>query len=192
MPADSRPPTDAAPPARLDQLVADADVIVPAVKEAGCRLALEPGRFICGNAGILVSKVVYTKQEGGKTFVIGDAAMNDLVRPAMYDSFHRIWPVKPTVPMPLNLETEIDGCSKVDIVGPVCESGDTFAKDRAFPPVQRGDLLAIFSAGAYGTAMSSNYNSRPRGCELLIDGGKVTEIRRRETYADLIAHELVD
>lgn len=177
--------TDEALPAQ-----AYADVIVPAVKEAGCRLALEPGRFICGNAGILVSKVVYTKQEGGKTFVIGDAAMNDLVRPAMYDSFHRIWPVKPAVPMPLNLETEIEGCSKVDIVGPVCESGDCFAKDRQFPPVQRGDLIAIFSAGAYGTAMSSNYNSRPRGCEVMVDGGKVTEIRRRETYADLIAHEL--
>lgn len=169
-----------------------AEVIVPAVKEAGCRLALEPGRFICGNSGILVGKVVYTKQEGGKTFVIQDAAMNDLVRPAMYDSFHRIWPVKPGVAMPENLEGEIGGCEKVDIVGPVCESGDTFAKDRYFPPVQRGDLVAIFSAGAYGTAMSSNYNSRPRGCEVLVDGGKVTVIRRRESYADLIRHELLD
>jgi len=169
-----------------------AEVIVPAVKEAGCRLALEPGRFICGNSGILVGQVVYTKHEGGKTFVIQDAAMNDLVRPAMYDSFHRIWPVKPGVAMPENLEGEISGCEKVDIVGPVCESGDTFAKDRYFPEVKRGDLVAIFSAGAYGTAMSSNYNSRPRGCEVLVDGGKVTVIRNRESYADLIRHELLD
>ncbi len=169
-----------------------AEVIVPAVKAAGCRLALEPGRFICGNAGILVGRVVYTKREGGKTFVIQDAAMNDLVRPAMYDSFHRIWPVQPAIAMPENLEGEIAGCDKVDIVGPVCESGDCFAKDRYLPSVQRGDLVAIFSAGAYGTAMSSNYNSRPRGCEVLIDGGKVTVIRKRETYADLVAHELVD
>lgn len=167
-----------------------ADVIVPAVQEAGCRLALEPGRFICGNAGILVGRVVYTKQEGGKTFVIQDAAMNDLVRPAMYDSFHRIWPVQPAVEMPQNLEQEIAGCQKVDVVGPVCESGDCFAKDRYLPPVQRGDLVAIFSAGAYGTAMSSNYNSRPRGCEVMVDGDSVTVIRRRETYADLVAHEL--
>lgn len=169
-----------------------AEVIVPAVKEAGCRLALEPGRFICGNAGILVGRVVYTKHEGGKTFIIQDAAMNDLVRPAMYDSFHRIWPVKPAVAMPDNVEGELAGCDKQDVVGPVCESGDCFAKDRYLPKVERGDLLAIFSAGAYGTAMSSNYNSRPRGCEVLIDGGKVQVIRRRETYADLIAHELDD
>ncbi len=167
-----------------------AEVIVPAVKEAGCRLALEPGRFICGNAGILVGRVVYTKHEGGKTFIIQDAAMNDLVRPAMYDSFHRIWPVKPAVAMPENVEGELAGCAKQDVVGPVCESGDCFAKDRYLPKVERGDLMAIFSAGAYGTAMSSNYNSRPRGCEVLIDGGKVQVIRRRETYADLIAHEL--
>jgi diaminopimelate decarboxylase len=167
-----------------------AEVIVPAVKEAGCRLALEPGRFICGNAGILVGRVVYTKHEGGKTFIIQDAAMNDLVRPAMYDSFHRIWPVKPAVAMPENVEGELAGCDKQDVVGPVCESGDCFAKDRYLPRVERGDLMAIFSAGAYGTAMSSNYNSRPRGCEVLIDGGKVQVIRRRETYADLIAHEL--
>lgn len=169
-----------------------ARAIVPAVKEAGCRLALEPGRFICGNSGILLGRVVYTKREGGKTFVILDAAMNDLVRPAMYDSFHRIWPAHPSIAIQENLEGEIPGCEKVDIVGPVCESGDCFAKDRYLPPVKRGDLVSIFSAGAYGTAMSSNYNSRPRGCEVLVDGGKVTVIRRRETYADLVAHELVD
>ena len=116
--------------------------------------------------------------------------MNDLIRPAMYDSFHRVWPVKPAVAMPSNVEGEIAGCEKTDVVGPVCESSDYFAKDRYLPPLQRGDLMAIFSAGAYGTAMSSNYNSRPRATELLVDGTTVKVIRRRETYADLVAHEL--
>jgi len=167
-----------------------AKVIVPAVKAAKCRLALEPGRFIVGNSCVLISRVVYTKREGGKLFVIQDGAMNDLIRPAMYDSFHRVWPVKPAVAMPSNVEGEIAGCEKTDVVGPVCESSDYFAKDRYLPPMQRGDLMAIFSAGAYGTAMSSNYNSRPRATELLVDGTTVKVIRRRETYADLVAHEL--
>ncbi len=167
-----------------------AEVIVPKVKEAGCRLALEPGRFIVGNSAILCSRVIYTKREGGKLFVIQDGAMNDLIRPAMYDSFHRVWPVKPAVAMPELVDGELPGCEKTDVVGPVCESSDYFAKDRYLPPMQRGDLLAVFSAGAYGTAMSSNYNSRPRAAEVLIDGGKVTEIRRRETYAELVAQEL--
>jgi diaminopimelate decarboxylase len=167
-----------------------AEVIVPAVQAAECRLALEPGRFIVGNSAILVSRVIYTKREGGKLFVIQDAAMNDLVRPAMYDAFHRIWPVRPAVPMPGDVEGELAGCEKVDVVGPICESSDYFAKERFLPPVARGDLLAVFSAGAYGSSMSSNYNSRPRAAEILVDGGKVTVIRRRETYDDLIAHEV--
>lgn len=169
-----------------------AKVIIPAVKEMGCQLALEPGRFIVGNAGILVSQVVYPKREGGKLFVIQDAAMNDLLRPTLYDAFHRIWPVKTDLPTPTDFEAELPGCEKCDIVGPVCESGDYFAKGRYLPPVARGDLLAVFSAGAYGTSMSSNYNSRPRGVELLVDGGSVRVIRKRETWADLVAHELVD
>lgn len=169
-----------------------AAVIVPAVQQAKCRLALEPGRFIVGNSGILVTQVVFTKREGGKTFVIQDGAMNDLVRPAMYDSFHRIWPVKSSAPAPADLEGELPGCEKVDVVGPICESGDYFAKDRYLPAVQRGDLLAVFSAGAYGSTMSSNYNSRPRAPEVLVEGGKVTLVRRRETYADLIGPELLD
>jgi diaminopimelate decarboxylase len=139
---------------------------------------------------VLVSQVVFTKREGGKLFVIQDGAMNDLIRPAMYDSFHRVWPVKPAVPMPEYVEGEINGCEKTDVVGPVCESSDYFAKDRYLPPMKRGDLMATFSAGAYGTVMSSNYNSRPRGAEILVDGSKATVIRRRETLADLIAHEL--
>ena len=167
-----------------------AQVIVPAVQAAGCRLVLEPGRFIAGNSAILVSQVVFTKREGGKLFVIQDGAMNDLVRPAMYDSFHRLWPVQPRVAMPANVEGEIVGCEKTDVVGPVCESSDYFAKDRYLPPMERGDLLATFSAGAYGMSMSSNYNSRPRAAEILVDGTEVRVIRRRETLADLVAHEL--
>ncbi|WP_437228814.1 diaminopimelate decarboxylase [Planctomicrobium sp. SH661] len=168
-----------------------AAAIVPFVKEAECRLALEPGRSICGNAGILLSRVIYTKREGGKLFVIQDAAMNDLVRPAMYDSFHRIWPVSPKVPAPVDFEAEIPGCEPVDVVGPICESGDYLAKQRWLPPVQQDDLICTFSAGAYGTAMSSNYNSRPRAAELLVNGSSVRLIRRRETYEDLIAAERV-
>jgi diaminopimelate decarboxylase len=168
-----------------------ANVVVPYVKKAGCRLALEPGRRICGNAGILVTKVIYTKREGGKLFVIQDGGMNDLIRPAMYDAFHRIWPVAPRVAPPKDFEAEIPGCEPADVVGPICESSDYLAKHRWLPPVERGDLLAVFSAGAYGSAMSSHYNSRPRGAEVLVDSNSYQLIRRRETYADLIAAEQV-
>lgn len=168
-----------------------ASVIVPAVKAAGCRLALEPGRFIVGNSGILVSRVIYTKREGGKLFVIQDAAMNDLVRPAMYDAFHRIWPVHANVAPPADYEVEIPGCEPADVVGPVCESGDYLAKGRWLPPMERGDLVCTFSAGAYGMAMSSNYNSRPKAVEVLVDGDTYRVVRKRETYADLVSHELV-
>lgn len=167
-----------------------AEVIVPYVKQAECRLALEPGRRICGNAGILVTQVIFTKREGGKLFIIQDGGMNDLVRPAMYDSFHRIWPVKPAVAAPQDYEAEIPGCEPADVVGPICESGDYLAKGRWLPPVVRGDLLSVFSAGAYGTAMSSHYNSRPLGAEVLVDGKTVRLIRRRETYADLVTTEV--
>jgi diaminopimelate decarboxylase len=166
-----------------------ADVILPYIQRAECRLALEPGRSIVGNAAILVSRVIHTKREGGKLFIIQDAAMNDLVRPAMYDSFHRIWPVQPRVPAPADFEVEIEGCEPADIVGPICESGDFLAKHRWLPPVEQGDLLSTFSAGAYGTAMSSNYNSRPRGAEVLVSGNTAKLIRRRETYEDLLAAE---
>jgi diaminopimelate decarboxylase len=168
-----------------------ASAIVPTVREAGCRLALEPGRFIVGNAGVLLSKVIYTKREGGKKFIIQDAAMNDLLRPAMYDAFHRIWPARPPVTPPDDFEAPLAGCEPADVVGPICESGDCLAKDRYFPEVNRGEILVTFSAGAYGTAMSSNYNSRPRGAEVMVDGKTVRLIRRRETYADLVAHERI-
>ena len=168
-----------------------AEVIVPGIQAAECKLALEPGRFIVGNSGVLISRVIYTKREGGKLFVIQDAAMNDLVRPAMYDAFHRIWPVQTSQPTPPDFEAELPGCEPADVVGPVCESGDYLAKGRWLPAMHRGDLMCTFSAGAYGMAMSSNYNSRPRGAEVLVDGNTDQLIRRRETYADLVAAELL-
>jgi diaminopimelate decarboxylase len=168
-----------------------ASVIAPAVQEADCRLALEPGRCVVGNAGVLISRVVYVKREGGKRFIIQDGAMNDLVRPAMYDSFHAIWPVASRIPLPTSFETEIAGCEPADVVGPICESSDYLAKDRWLPPVERGDLLCTFSAGAYGTVMSSNYNARGRGAEVLVDGSAHRLIRRRENWDDLISHERV-
>jgi diaminopimelate decarboxylase len=170
-----------------------AEVILPAVKASGCELILEPGRFIVGNAGILVSRVVYTKETGGKRYVIQDAAMNDLIRPTLYDSFHRIWPVAPAPGLPTppeDYEADIPGTLKQDVVGPVCESGDFLAKDRRLPPLSRGDLMATFSAGAYGMAMSSNYNGRPRAAEVLVNGTEHRLIRRRETYEDLVRQEV--
>jgi diaminopimelate decarboxylase len=166
-----------------------AAAIVPGIQRSGCRLALEPGRCLVGNAGVLVSQVIFIKQEGGKRFVIQDGAMNDLVRPAMYDAFHAIWPVRCDIPLPAEFESSLDGCTPADIVGPICESSDYLAKDRPFPPVERGDLLCTFGAGAYGTVMSSNYNARGRGAEVLVDGSQHQLIRRRESWSDLIAHE---
>jgi diaminopimelate decarboxylase len=169
-----------------------AEVLVPAVEQSRCRLVLEPGRFIVGNAGILVSRVLYTKSTGGKNYIIQDAAMNDLIRPTLYESFHRIWPVCPMEGFPAppaDYEVEIPGCRQHDVVGPVCESGDFLAKDRFLPPLRRGDLLVTFSAGAYGMSMSSNYNGRPRAAEVLVDGNRHRLIRRRETYEDLIRPE---
>jgi diaminopimelate decarboxylase len=166
-----------------------AEVIVPAVQSAKCKLILEPGRFIVGNAGILVSRVIYTKDSGGRHFIIQDAAMNDLIRPTLYEAFHRIWPVSPREGYPTppdDYEADIPGTTKTDVVGPVCESGDFLAKDRRLPPVKHGDLMATFSAGAYGMAMSSNYNSRPRAAEVLVEGATHRLIRRRETYEDLV------
>jgi diaminopimelate decarboxylase len=170
-----------------------ADVILPGVRQAQCKLVLEPGRFIVGNAGLLVSRVIYTKDSGGKHFVIQDAGMNDLIRPTLYDSFHRIWPVAPAAGVPAppeDYEVTIPGTQLCDVVGPICESGDFLAKQRALPAMARGDLLATFSAGAYGMAMSSNYNGRPRAAEVLVDGSHHRLIRRRETLEDLIRQEV--
>lgn len=170
-----------------------AKVIVPGLQATGCRMAMEPGRVIAGNAGVLVSRVLYTKRSGEKRFLIQDAAMNDLIRPALYESFHRIWPV--SVPSglpapPSDYEAAIPGTEPWDVVGPVCESGDFLAKDRSLPNLDSGDLLAVFSAGAYGMVMASNYNTRPRAAEILVDGSKAKVVRKRETYEDLVRHEL--
>ena len=172
-----------------------AKVIVPAIKSTGCRLAMEPGRVIAGNAGLLVSKVIFTKQSGEKRFLIQDAAMNDLIRPALYESFHKIWPVN--VPKgfpapPENFEGPIPDTEAWDIVGPICESGDFLAKDRPLPRMERGDLLGVFSAGAYGMVMASNYNTRPRAPEVLVSRKTAKLVRRRETYEDLVAAEQLD
>ena len=169
-----------------------AGAILPAVRETGCQLVLEPGRFIVGNAGVLVSRILYTKETGGKRYVIQDAAMNDLIRPTLYDSFHRIWPVRPPAAVPerpADYEADIPGTVPQDVVGPVCESGDFLAKGRNLPALNRDDLLATFSAGAYGMAMASNYNSRLRAAEVLVTGRTDRLIRRRETYKDLVACE---
>ena len=188
---------DEAPPAE-----AYAQVILPAVRATGCQLILEPGRFIVGNAGILVSRVLYRKSTGGKRYLIQDAAMNDLIRPTLYGSIHRIWPVQlpPGVPErpPIDMGVDpdkgdpfldFDGSLRQDVVGPVCESGDFLAKNRPLPALNPGDLLAIFSAGAYGMSMASNYNGRPRAAEVLVTDATHRLIRRRETYDDLIACE---
>ena len=158
-----------------------AEAILPLVRPMGRKLVLEPGRFIVGNAGILVTRVTYVKHHGSKIFIIVDAGMNDLIRPALYSSYHSIRPVK------ANDSEEI----VADIVGPICESADCFAKDRAIPSVREGDLLAIFSAGAYGFVMSSNYNSRPRVAEVMVIDGKHFVVRERETYDDLIKGEFI-
>lgn len=170
--------------------------ILPLVQAMNLKLILEPGRFIVGNAGILVTKVLYNKESSfGKRFIICDAAMSDLIRPTLYDAFHRIWPVSPRMPMPEILTPEgpnppQTGLVKADIVGPVCESSDFFAKDRFIPETKAGELLSIFSTGAYGFTMSSNYNSRPRPAEVMVRGKTFQVIRRRETYEDLISKEM--
>ena len=132
------------------------------------------------------------KKGGAKKFVIVDAGMNDLIRPPLYDAFHFIWPIKVDeefVPRRRDRDLHLTGTEVVDVVGPVCESADFFAKDRALPPVKRGDFISIFTAGAYGFSMASNYNARGRPAEVIVDGGKFTLIRKRESYEDLTALE---
>ncbi|MEP6821119.1 MAG: diaminopimelate decarboxylase [Chthoniobacterales bacterium] len=153
-----------------------AAAIVPPLKQLGVRILLEPGRFLVGNAGVLLTRVRYLKQAEQKKFVIVDAGMNDLIRPALYQSYHEIVPVRE----PASAVRE-----RVDVVGPVCESGDFFAQERALPELQEGDLAAIMSAGAYGFVMASNYNSRPLPAEVLVQGDHSSLVRERQTYADL-------
>lgn len=171
-----------------------ADVIVPLVRDRGLRVILEPGRLIAANAGVLVTRVLHVKQSGQKRFVIVDAAMTELLRPVLYGAHHFIWPVAAgaLVPTDRRAAQPFEGLVKCDVVGPVCESSDFLAQGRPLPPVQRGDLLAVFSAGAYAMTMASQYNSRPRAAEVLVEGRAARLIRRRETYADLVAPEEVE
>jgi len=152
------------------------------------RLLLEPGRSIVGPAGILVTSVIYRKQNDGRRFLVVDAAMNDLIRPALYGAYHEIVPVTLRQVSPKN--TEVMKCEITDVVGPVCETGDFFARDRELPVVGEGDRLAILDAGAYGMVLASNYNTRPRPAEVLVTGKSVKVIRRREKVADLLRAEL--
>jgi diaminopimelate decarboxylase len=156
--------------------------VVPLLKPLGMRILVEPGRFMVGNAGVLVTEVLYVKKTGRKTFVIVDAAMNDLIRPAFYESYHEIVPVKGARGGKL---------IATDLVGPICESGDVFAKDRPLPAQKPGARLALLSAGAYGFTMASNYNTRPRVAEVLVEGAKHRLVRKRETIADLLRGEMV-
>jgi diaminopimelate decarboxylase len=171
-----------------------ADSIVPLLKDKNLKLILEPGKSIVANAGILLTKVLYLKQGGSKKFVIVDAGMNDLIRPSLYSAFHFIWPAKVEEKFTHLKRTEkldIKGLEFVDIVGPICEGTDFFAKDRAVPPVKRGDLISIFTAGAYGFTMASNYNARPLPPEVLVDGKNFTVIRRRQTLEEMVVPEKI-
>jgi len=202
-----------------------ADAVVPSLRDLGIQILVEPGRFLVGNSGVLLTRVLYIKKSGAKTFAIVDAGMNDLIRPALYHSYHEIVPVKATSTLTPTLstlrpvatpgggrkapgqgetvresksrntstsksKTERKRVEKIDIVGPVCESGDFFALDREMPELQEGDLLAIMSAGAYGFVMASNYNSRPLPAEALVRGDKFALIHKRQTWKDLVRDEI--
>lgn len=156
-----------------------ADILYPFAQKLDCCVISEPGRVILGNAGILVSRVISLKASMEKSFIIVDAGMNDLIRPSLYNAYHEILPILKTG----------DAEATYDIVGPICESGDFFAKDRLIKTPQIGDLLAVMSAGAYGFSMSSNYNSRPKSAEVMVDGENFRIIKQRETYEDLIRGE---
>jgi diaminopimelate decarboxylase len=168
---------DETPPSH-DQYAA---ALLPALQTLGLTVLLEPGRSVVGSAGVLLTRVLYRKASPDKTFVIVDAAMNDLIRPALYGAYHDIRPAAEA--------TAARPRETVDVVGPICESGDFLAKDRELPRVEETELLAVMSAGAYGFAMASNYNARPRAAEVLVDGASYSIVRRRETYEDLVAGE---
>jgi diaminopimelate decarboxylase len=158
-----------------------AAALVPLLQPMGLKILIEPGRFIAGNAGILVTRVEYVKKTGRKNFVIVDAAMNDLIRPAFYDSYHEI----------VRINRGNGPLTSSDVVGPVCESADSFCKDRLLPAVREGDLLALLSAGAYGSVMSSNYNTRPLAAEVMVDGDRSALVRRRQRVEEIWAAETI-
>ncbi len=160
-----------------------AERIVPLLKPLGLKILLEPGRFIAGNAGVLVTECLYEKSGKSKSFRMVDAAMNDLIRPALYEGYHQIVPFK---------QSQISDKTLIgDIVGPICETGDFFCQSVELPNIERGDYIALMSAGAYGFTMASNYNSRPLPTEILVDGDEFKVIRKRQTFTDLIAGESV-
>ncbi len=156
-----------------------ASTIAPAIRSTDCTLITEPGRSMVGNTGVLLTRVLYIKRNGDKTFVVVDAGMNDLARPSLYGSYHAI----------LNVRERKTAPVKVDVVGPICESGDFLARDREIPLPDEGDLLAVMSAGAYGMSMSSNYNSRGRAAEVMVNGAAETLITARESWEDLVKRE---
>ncbi|MBI1747946.1 MAG: diaminopimelate decarboxylase [Acidobacteria bacterium] len=166
---------DETPPALGEYAAA----LISGARGLDCTLVFEPGRVIVGNAGILVTQILYSKTNTSKKFIIVDAGMNDLIRPSLYGSFHEIWPIQRRTGPKIT----------ADVVGPVCESADFLAKDRRLQKPLAGDLLSVMSSGAYGFALASNYNSRPRPPEVLVDGRTIQIIRTRETYADLIRGE---
>ncbi len=170
---------DVAPPAMAEYGALVREMIGP----LGCELQFEPGRSIAGNSGVLVTRVIYTKTGASRTFVVVDAAMNDLKRPTLYGAYHAILPVAE----PVSDAAE----APVDVVGPVCETGDTFASGRSLPPVEAGELLAFCSAGAYGAVMASTYNSRPLVPEVLVDGARHAVVRRRQSYDDMLAQDRI-
>ena len=157
-----------------------AAAILKPLANLGLKIIAEPGRVLVGNAGILVTRVLYVKETDVKRFIVVDGAMNDLIRPVLYEAYHAIWPVRKAVDCPSVV---------ADVVGPVCESGDFFAQEREIPEPREGDLLAVMSAGAYGSVMASNYNSRARSPELLVEGSKLHVIRERDSFEDLVNRE---
>jgi len=158
------------------------EAIIPALRKLRVRILLEPGRLLVGNAGVLLTRIQYIKQTGSKKFAIVDAGMNDLIRPALYHSYHEIVAVDERC-------DDVEGRERIDVVGPVCESGDFFAVDRPMPELHQGELLAIMSAGAYGLVMASNYNSRALPAEVLVQGDKFALVRERQRWEDLIREE---
>jgi len=159
-----------------------ADAIVPHLEPLGLRILLEPGRFMVGNAGVLLTRVLYEKRGNAKVFKIVDAGMNDLIRPTLYEGWHQIVPTRaPTT----------DFLEKTDVVGPICETGDFIAQDRDLPPVKEGDYLAVMSAGAYGFSMASNYNTRPLAAEIMVDGTQSQVVRERQTWEDIVRGESI-
>ena len=171
-------------PSFAEQVPAYADALLTPLKQLDVHLLLEPGRSIVGPAGALITRLLYKKTNGKKTFLVVDAAMNDLLRPSLYRAHHEIVPVRAS-----NASSEEEPHETVDVVGPICETGDFFARDRELPIAQEGDLLALLDTGAYGMVLASNYNTRPRAAEVLVDGKSVKVIRKRENIADLVRGE---